>query len=217
MHDIDLIPQSYRQALRAKRYFGRFLIGCVALISLIALTRIALTHFVDEEKSALATLQQGQRLSEAQRARLQELTAKKKKFETEIKVLSNLRGSTTVHSLFVALDRALNQDVWFDELQFMREGEVVPATPETRASGYFIIVAEPNRPAENAWRVRQHVEVRGQARTHLALTEFISQLSAQPNIGNVRLLNTASGTLESAQVVNFTLIAVIDRNSSAPL
>lgn len=215
MFDIDLIPQGYREALRIKRWLFRFMLACAAFVIVIAAARGVLAYLLEREKSALAALRPGETISSAHRAQLEQWRANNQAAKSYLKVLANLRG-TTVKPVFLGIDRALNKDVWFLEIQFMRAGEFVTATPEQRNSGYFIIIPAPDKTADRAWKVQQHIQIKGQALTHSALTQFIKQLSVQQGIANVRLQNTEPGVHEAAQVVNFSLIALIN-DAPSPL
>lgn len=209
MSEIDLVPRAFRQAATLRLWTTRIFIMLAALLALVALVRAGLLYMVNHEKLVLDKLKSGEAASITHRAELVNLRGRKQSAENQLKVLANLRGTPGISPLLSAIDRALNDDVWFEELKFIREGELVVATPEMRGSGYFIVPGD-KATTTQAWRVQRHVQIKGQASTHSALTEFIKQLSAQARFQNVRLLSTGPGTHAAAQVVDFSLIALVN-------
>jgi Tfp pilus assembly protein PilN len=213
MADIDLIPQAYRDSLRTRRTLRNYLLVCVLLLGVVAALRGTLYYFSDTLQPEIARLKTKEALSVQQLAQLDQLRATKQKAETQWQILQGLRGKPIIDQLFGAVDKALPGSLWFDDLKYMREGQFVDVKPETKNVGYFIVIPKDEKnPAagEQAWRVARHVEIHGQAADHKTLTGFIGNLSIQPGISNVKLMNTMPHEYGANQTTEFTVVATID-------
>ena len=112
------------------------------------------------------------------------------------------------------VDRALDGDsVWFTAWSFLRAGVAAPSEPQTVNTGYFIVIPQGggSEPLP-AWQIRTHMEIRGQARDHRALSEFVRRLLDQAQIADVRVLNTHQQKYGQATVVDFELAVVVNSN-----
>jgi Tfp pilus assembly protein PilN len=213
MAEIDLIPQAYRETQRAKRWVKLFLIACGLLLLTVVLARVILGRFTKDIEAPLVQLQQQETTAAQQRAEIDTLRASKAQAEKQWQILQGLRGNPVTEALFKALDLALPEGVWFQDFKFLREGQFVEMKPETKPTGYFIIVPKDGKnpqAGEQAWRVQRHVEIHGQAVDQTALTQFIERLQTQNGISNVRLLNTTMREYGSKQAIEFNLIALVD-------
>jgi Tfp pilus assembly protein PilN len=161
----------------------------------------------------MVQLQQLEATAAQQRTEIDTLRVSKAQAEKQWQILQGLRGNPVTEALFKAVDLALPEGVWFQDFKFLREGQFVEMKPETKPSGYFIIVpkdAKNPQAGEQAWRVQRHVEVHGQAVDQTALTQFIERLQTQNGISNVRLLNTTMREYGNKQAIEFNLIALVD-------
>ncbi len=216
MSEIDLIPQAYRDSQRIQRTLKTFLFVCVLLLVIVAALRGVLAYFNANIDPDIARLKTQEALSIAQLTQLDQMRALKTKSEKQLQVLQGLRGKPIVDQLFNAIDKALPGSLWFQDVRYMREGQFVDIKPETKQVGYFIVMPKDEKnPAagEQAWRVERHIEVHAQAADHATMTEFIRQLSTQPGISNVRLLNTQPKEYGSTLVTEFNVVATIDAGS----
>lgn len=213
MADIDLIPQSYREAQRIQRTLKSYLLVCVLLVAIVAALRGTIYYLNESLQPEIARLKTKEALSVQQLAQLDQLRAAKQKAEKQWQILQGLRGKPIIDQLFSAVDKALPGSLWFDDIKYMREGQFVDVKPETRNVGYFIVVPKDEKnPAagEQGWRVARHVEIHGQAADHRTLTGFIGNLGAQPGISNVKLMNTMPREYGNSQTTEFTVVATID-------
>ena len=69
--------------------------------------------------------------------------------------------------------------------------------------------------AEQPGRNRERAAVHGLARDHAALAQFIKQLSSQPGVNEVRLLDTSARSYPNVEVVDFQLVAVLGAAAGA--
>ena len=114
----------------------------------------------------------------------------------------------------MAVDRALKDgSVWFTSWSFLRAG--VEAEREKRGvnTGYFIVIPQgEGADPEPAWQIKTHMEIKGQARDHAAMSDFVRRLLDQPQIGDIRVLNTRQHRYSLATVVDFELAVVVNSN-----
>ena len=95
--------------------------------------------------------------------------------------------------MFVVVDRAVGEEVWFRSWAFRREGEWVEPTEAVRP-GYLVYAQragqnERSEP-ERAWLMSSHMEISARSSDHSALAEFARRLVVQPEVDEVRILNT---------------------------
>lgn len=213
MADIDLIPQAYRETQRTKRWVKLFLLACLFIVLIAVGARVLLGRYTSDAAAPLAQLQQKEAIAVQQRAEIESLRANKAQAEKQWQILQGLRGNPITETLFKAIDTALPEGVWFQDFKFLREGQFVEVKPETKNTGYFIIVPKDEKnpqAGEQAWRVQRHAEIHGQAVDQSALTQFIEKLQTQPGIGNVRLLNTSLREYGTKQAIEFNLMALVE-------
>ncbi len=211
MNEIDLIPADYRQLRRLRRDFQRFGTIFVCLVLAIALGKGWLVQSIRAEKTEIDQLKRGEVSVLNQRRQLEELEGRQADLKARLEVLDALRGGPPAQKMFVALDRALDPSVWFTDWKFVREGEIEEAKPQTRQTGYFIVVPKGAQKNGNVpWNDRTRMEIRGQALSHSDLAGFVQRLLAQPEIVDVNLLNTGTRRYTFREIVEFRLAALID-------
>jgi hypothetical protein len=86
---------------------------------------------------------------------------------------------------------------------------VQPATVQT---GYFIVIPQEanGSPNQQAWKLDTHMEISGQALDHSSFSNFIKNLTNQPEIDDVKIVNTSLRNYTDSQVVDFRIIVIID-------
>jgi Tfp pilus assembly protein PilN len=216
---VDLIPEEYRRAVRVRRLIGRFGWSCCAIVAAVAAASGGLAYAIGQERAALARYKQLQAQSRAQQARLTEVMARRDNAQRQLQVLESLRGDASIAAIIGAVDAALDDRIWFQELTFSRAGEAAERKAEAGEAGYFIVAAKDKRgdarPEGGAWRARERAEIRGLARDHAALAEFIKRLGGQPEVKQVKLLDTSARSYPGVQVVSFQLAALLGAASGA--
>jgi Tfp pilus assembly protein PilN len=219
MAKMDLIPQSYRDALRLRHTLKAFLVALTILLAAIGLGRIAFFSVIKAQQPALDGLRQRQVLAASQRARIGELHAAKAKAENRAKMLAHLRGGDAVAVLSTAIERALNDRVWLQEMKFLRAGEYVELKPEAVATGYFLVIPKDDdktQGTDRAWRMQQSLELVGHALDHSAIAEFITRLGTYEQFKDVRLINSHVHIEPGGEVVDFSALALINLESVRP-
>ena len=69
---------------------------------------------------------------------------------------------------------------------------------------------EANQKEKEAWQILTHMEVSGQATDHEALSSFVRRVLRQPQIGDVRILNTQQQVDRDKTVVDFKLVIMVN-------
>jgi hypothetical protein len=214
MNEIDLIPQDYHNRLRLARLLKRFAASTMGLVLVTALAYGTLEHLIERDGQAIAVLEQKKAAATQQRLALNDLLARSRGLADRLEILERLRGGAAAQDMFVAVDRALDGDaVWFTHWSFRRAGQAAQQAPASANTGYFVVIPRGQGPgAAPAWQIGTHMEIRGQARDHAALSLFVRRLLNQPLIGDVRVLSTRKHKSGSSSVVEYSLAITIDSN-----
>lgn len=212
MNEIDLVPGHYRRLQRVRSTLHRLALA-VALVAVLAGgARAGLRYAIETEQGELSRLRTVRSGLLSQKARIQQLELERGGLERELAILEQLRGGVAARETLLAVDRALNGNVWFQSWAFRRAGEWSEEEPESTQTGYFIVVPPEARDGtERAWRLDSHMEIHAQAADHSALAAFVRALVEQPEVSDVRVVSTRVHRYTSGQVVSFEL-AVVLRN-----
>jgi hypothetical protein len=211
---MDLIPQDYRNYLTISRTVKGFALAAATVLLLSALVYAALEVAINKDGSAIQALEKKKAITSQQRLALESLHHQLQSLTDKLTVLERLRGGAAAQEMFVAVDRALDGDsVWFTNWSFLRAGVAAARQPQAVNTGYFIVIPPGQGAApEPAWQISTHMEIKGQASDHGALSEFVRRLLNQPQIGDVRVLNTHQRKYSLATVVDFELAVVVNAN-----
>ncbi|NNG11823.1 MAG: hypothetical protein HKM88_01085 [Halobacteria archaeon] len=209
MSEIDLIPVAYRTRIFMKNWFMRLAMGLAGLVAISMVAYVYLTSLNKEVNREVSELQSRQEISNRQREELKQLYDKKTGIEGQLALLRELRGSAAAREMFQTLDRALsNGDVWFLDWEFQRAGSIVKKEEQGVNTGYFIIVQGNEDTGTNeAWKIETHMNIRGQAKDHSALSRFVRRLFEQTEIKDVRILNTTRA--RGREMVEFRLAIIV--------
>ena len=217
---MDLIPEDYKRYLQQLHILQRWAVLMIVLITLTISISFALDYKADEFEKEIAILEQKKAISSQQRNVLQLLEKDHKKLRVKHNILEKLRGGAVAENMFVTIDRALDgNNVWFKNWSFERAGSKTSEAPKGVNTGYFIVIPESeraNNKQQEAWKIQTHMEVDGEAKDHEALSSFVRRLLQQPQIGDVRILNTQQRTYVDTTVVDFRLVITVNsryRNS----
>jgi Tfp pilus assembly protein PilN len=210
MSEIDLVPPRYRRRKTALRWALRAGVVYAALALGLLGARATLSERVEGEQSRVDRLQQRRAQAEQARVRVEQLESERAQLAQQLALLDGLRAGPPAKNVFVAIDAALDEEVWFQHWTFQRAGEVVDDGAQIGAPGYFIVLpreaeAEPQR----AWRVATHMEIRGEASDHSALARFVRRLSEQRAIEGARILSTQVQPRGDVERVQFELAVVV--------
>jgi hypothetical protein len=211
MSEIDLVPTDYRQSLRLRGWLRAFAVAQLCIVVCLVAAKVAVEHGVRAKGREVAALQAAEETARQQQMRLGQLRQEKEAAERRLSILAGLRGGiSSSDEMFLAVDGALSEGIWFLDWDFRRAGELVDHDPKAVQTGYFIVVPmeRPDQP-QQAWRLETHMEIRGQALDHSTLARFVSRLLDQPLIEQVRVVNTRVRGYTAAEVVDFELAVVV--------
>ncbi len=215
MPDIDLIPTEYRVMRQRKVHMHLALALAVIVLLLLSVLSVLLSR----QANAIEHDNESRRMESAlivqQRDQLAILEQRHGLLREEWLLLQGLRSGAAAQDLFVLIDRALPAgDVWFEDWQFKRAGVVAPPSSSAVATGYFIVVpAGDQSVADDTWQVRTSMTIRGQARDHAALSNFVRRLFDQPAVHDVKLNRTSRQVMRTESVVTFDLSVTLDSAS----
>ncbi|HUW38541.1 MAG TPA: PilN domain-containing protein [Rhodocyclaceae bacterium] len=213
MADFDMIPRSYREAMRLRRSLKAFGLALGALLLLGLLAGAALRWRIGVETPLLARLRGLAEQNETARKQLEAARLRKVRIEQSLSALSALRDAGGIERVTGAIDRALSRGVWFKELRFSRDQQLLAAGQvPPQPTGYLIVLpietaGKPSATANQTWRLSNNIEISGEAVDHAALTGFMRSLSAQPAIADVRFVNSSVRAIEGGHVLDFTVTA----------
>jgi hypothetical protein len=210
MADIDMIPRSYREGVRARRTLQAYGAG-LALLLLAGGGAGAYLHWrLAVETPRLELDRSASTQASAMRLQLTSAQARKGLLAENAAALGSLRGTGDVAALAAILDESLNARVWFEHLRFTRSQELLQALPPAPLPAGVVQARAPQAGgAPQAWRLGSQVQISGQALDNGAMTAFLSKLAADPRLTDVRFLNSSTTAAEEGGVVVFNATAAL--------
>jgi hypothetical protein len=211
MHELDLVPTSYKERQKIKgwiRLFGLVFVGLLLVVAGLRITTVNKTKAVNNKAEVL---QQNKQLSLDQQQKYNTLVTEEDKLKKDLEVLKGLRGGPSAKQILLAVDRVMQKDVWFTQWSFVRAREITQVQPATVQTGYFIVIPQEanGSPNQQAWKLDTHMEISGQALGHSSFSNFIKNLTNQPEIDDVKIVNTSLQNYTDSQVVDFRIIVII--------
>jgi Tfp pilus assembly protein PilN len=202
MAEIDMIPRSYREGLRARRTLAAYG-AALGLLLLAGGGASALLRWrLAVETPQLEQARAGSVRTSALRTQLASAQTRKDTLAEGVGALAALRGAGEVDALAALLDGALSDKVWFEQLRFARSQELLQTAPPVLPPG-TVQVRMPGSGTVQAWRVGSQVEIDGRALDNAAMTAFLAALAANPALGDVRFLNSSTQAPEDGGAVAF--------------
>lgn len=216
-NSIDLIPPEYRESLSRKRHLRLAIQVAVVLVVALGFAGAGLARSAKQIGLETGQLRTALALSAQQQEQLAVLEARLQDLDEEWVLLRGLRSGAVAEDLFLIVDRALTAgDIWFLTWKFSRAGVVVPQSPRTVNTGYFIVVPQGETGLEPAaWQVQTHMTINGQARDHAALSRFVRALYAQHGIDEVKLDRTKVRQYAAANVIDFNMTITLRSEPAA--
>jgi hypothetical protein len=215
MAEIDLIPTDYRKRIWL-RGRARAVVAVTLVLGLLQLATAGLIHYRSGTlDTRVAALESRQAITRQQHAKLALLDTTRKELESRLALLAGLRGGAAARTMFEAVDRALvKNEIWFLDWEFNRDGSVVEPPGQTASNGYFIIIpAGKDAKKSAAWKIDTNMRIRGQASDHSALSRFVRRMYQQPEIQDVRIINTVLAT--NSRNVNFNLAVTVNTRAGS--
>ena len=211
MNEIDLFPEELRKQLLFARWF-KFTGYTVVLLTILSVVAFVLLREASARIEEQIQYFQSQReITTANRNQLEQLNQQKSDLRQQLDLLGGLRSGASAEQMFLMIDRALpGPDVWLTNWKFRRAGTPVDANQQAVSTGYFIVIPadNQNKPAET-WQIETHMTIQGQALDHSAMSRFVLNLTQQPEIENVRIVNTRSNQGKQVKLVDFSLDIVV--------
>lgn len=218
MNEIDLFPDDLRRRLLFTRWFKFAMVSVIVLTLVIGGGFLLLRQVNAQVDEKIVFFQSQREISNANRQQLKRLSQQKQNLQQQLGLLSGLRSGASAEQMFVMIDRALpGPEVWLTNWKFRRAGTQVEVAPETVSTGYFIVIpAGSSSRREETWKIETHMNIQGQALDHSAMSDFVLNLTRQPEIENVRIVNTRLGpSVNDTRLVDFSLDILVSVRDSA--
>ena len=210
MAEIDLVPADYRRLLKLRGRLRTFAVLYLGVMVSLGTARAGIGYGVQTRGQEIERLEAARALEQDHQRQLEALREENAEAAKRLRILTGLRGGIAAKDMFLVIDRATDGNVWFLDWKFRRAGEVVENDPAAVQTGYFIVLPVEERDArEKAWLMRTHMEIRARALDHSTLAAFVRRLVGQPEIEEVRVLNTRTRRYTRAEVVEFELAVVV--------
>jgi len=211
---MDLIPADYRRYIQQLQLLHRWGLFTLVIIAASVSISLGLKYMAGEYQKEIVVLEKKKAISSHQRGILQDLEKDRNLLTKKHRILEKLRGGALAEDMFVNIDRSLNgKSIWFKNWKFIRAGSKTSEKPKGVNTGYFIVIPEAdraNQKEKEAWQIQTHMEVSGQATDHEALSSFVRRVLQQPQIGDVRILNTQQQVIMDKTVVDFKLVIMVN-------
>ncbi|MGD2062845.1 MAG: hypothetical protein PVF51_04605 [Nitrospirota bacterium] len=219
MREVDLIPGEYRTVVR---FIHRAKVSAVCLLvatAILGAGHRSLESVAEREQRAIAVLQAQQSTTTQQRLELEGLRERQMRLERRLALLAAVRGGPTAESMLAIVDHAVaGGGIWFTNWRFRRAGTEVDHDGSAEHTGYFAVLPpDAEHPEAKEWRVETHMEIKGQARDHSALSTFVNRLYDHPAIEDARVLRTSVRPVGNGTFVDFELAVVVAGNAARPV
>ena len=218
MNEIDLFPDDLRKRLLFTRWFKLSGFAVVLMSALFVAAFFVLREANARIDQEIRHFQSQREITNSNRQQLERLNQQKKDLQQQLNLLSGLRSGASAEQMFVMIDRALpGPDVWLTDWKFRRAGTPVDETQETVNTGYFIVIpagTESNK-QEETWKIETHMNIRGQALDHVAMSKFVINLTQQREIEDVRIVSSRQSEVNQTKVVDFSLDIVVSARNGA--
>ena len=211
MNEIDLFPDDLRKRLLFYRWFklSGYSALLLTLVSVAAFAWLRDTNIrIDEE---IQLFQSQREITTANRQQLEQLNQQKDDLRQQLDLLSGLRSGASAEQMFQMIDRALpGPEVWLTNWKFRRAGTPVEGGQQAVSTGYFIVVpAGKQNTQEETWKIETNMTIQGQALDHVAMSSFVLNLTQQPEIEHVRIVNSRQSNVNQVKLVDFSLDIVV--------
>lgn len=211
MSEIDLFPEDLRKRLLFTRWFKLTGYATILLTAILLIAFVMLREANAQLDEQIQYFQSQREVSNANRQQLEQLNQQKRDLKQQLDLLSGLRSGASAEQMFLMIDRALpGPEVWLTNWKFRRAGTRVKEDRQAVSTGYFIVIpADHQKGQEETWKIESHMKIQGQALDHSAMSRFVLNLTQQPEIENVRIVNTRLNPGNRVKLVDFSLDIVV--------
>ena len=208
MNEIDLFPDNIRKQQLLLKWFK--LAGISVLLLSIVLVGSFLTLREANAKidKKINHFQAQREITNSNRLQLEELNAKRKNLKQQLDLLSGLRSGASAVQMFQMIDASLpGSQVWLTNWKFRRAGTPVEQNQQAVETGYFIVLpaGSTTTALPETWKIETNMNIQGQALDHVGISQFVLNLTQQPEIENVRIVNSRQIEVNQIKIVDFTL------------
>ena len=213
MHDIDLIPLEYHRKQLFSGWLKKAALSLFLLTSLFMSTYVILRTETQDIQQKTEQLQSQKAITNSHRLQLEKLNQQKKDLNQQLKLLAGLRSGAAAERMFTTIDAALSsENLWITGWKFRRAGTPVEHDNKAVNTGYFIVIPHGentrNKKPET-WKIETQMTLQGKSMDHSELSEFVLNLTQQPEIENVRIVSTRLEQINKIKLVNFTLEIIV--------
>jgi Fimbrial assembly protein (PilN) len=187
MNDIDLIPADFRRRIGLRHQIRRLVLACILIAATGAAGRAGIGYLIWHEQAEVVRMEEQRRELERNQNQVQSMLQQREVTEQQLAALDSLRGRDRVAKFLRAIDAAYSGRIWLDSVHFARRGEAA---------------TEADQPAT---AVSLGADLYGHAMSHSELAVFMQKLGAQSTVADVRLIDTATRTYTTSQVIDFNL------------
>ena len=207
---MDLIPEEFRQARKAKLMLRAFGLAVSVVVLACFAAWFLLTHLISSKEKEILKLREQDGTSQRQQGVIGEMRQRKAKLEEQLATLGRLRGSEKATILLRSMDASRMEGVWLETMHLQNPGRFEEAL--TLKAVVAVVTKEPikDRPASF------DVELTGQALDHTRLAAFMRSLGGQPGIQRVDLVETKEQKRGESSSVGFTLMLYLEPSGNRP-
>ena len=211
MSEIDLFPEDFRRRLLFMRWFRLSGYAIVVLSVLFVIAFVLLREANANIDEQIRHFQSQREITNANRQQLELLNQQRSDLKQQLDLLTGLRSGASAEQMFLMIDRSLpGPEVWLTNWKFRRAGTPVEGTSEAVNTGYFIVIADERQARqEETWKIETNMSIQGQALDHVAMSKFVLNLTQQPEIENVRIVNSRQTRVNQIKLVDFSLDIVV--------
>jgi Tfp pilus assembly protein PilN len=200
MADIDMIPRSYREAVRVRRTVRQagLALACVTVLGVATVGGLRWRGAA--LASQAAALESTANQAQAERTRDAALQAASMRLLRADATLHALRREGELDALTRALDVALTDQVWLTGLSLQRNAQgagagAKDAAPDPAVEQVAALDAADGSPN---WRLASTIQITGEAADYGAVTTFLAALGRQPGVEGLRLVGSNAGAASHA-------------------
>lgn len=170
MHEMDLIPDSYRRVQKSKKVLIGFAVLYVLLLSSIFVGKFVLNTRTSNIEAQLTQLQAQKKTVTEQNEKIRTLEQKRSVVMKQLDFVGLLKKGSVAGTTFQLFDRVLNDTVWMDEWTY--QAVALEAQGHDKKNVY-------------------NINIKGKAVDHAALSAFVERLLAEPEVFDVVVTKSA--------------------------
>lgn len=155
-------------------------------------------------------LQNAQNFNLHQQQKFNELLAQERLLTKRLEILDGIQGRVSAKQVFKAIDRVLDDHIWFTRWTFRRTIEVADLLPQSITANDIVIPeGDSGTNKSQICRLDTIMEINGQVLNHSKLALFVSNLIKQPEIADVKVLSTGLKQYTTTQAIDFKIAVTI--------